>query len=158
MIGEAASAGGMAAAVVANQASPNTFGVVFAERAVCDVFLRQRTRGGSGQTAEYGDVYNPVDYDFTRAWSPLQNINNKQHYPAMMFQPADSDDRVVAAHSFKCLAQLQYSNPNNPAPMMMYLARAAGHTGAGLSTDSYTDETIAQHCFAELALGLKRTD
>ncbi|MCO5583327.1 hypothetical protein L7F22_037237 [Adiantum nelumboides] len=133
LIGEGASAGGMAAAVVANQAPP-------------------------GQTDEYGNVYDPVDYDYTRAWSPLQNINDKQHYPAMMFQPADSDDRVVAAHSFKCLAQLQYSNPNNPAPLMMYLARSAGHSSYGLSTDAYTDETIYQHCFAELALGIKRTD
>lgn len=156
VIAEGGSAGGMAVAAVANRAPPDVFGVIFPERAVCDVFLRQRSRNGAGQIEEYGDVNNATDFDTVLSWSPLQNVNNKQQYPAILLQPGDSDDRVVAGQSFKFLAELQYKNPNNPNPFMLFLARNAGHTSSGLSTDAYTTEMTYQQCFAEVSLNLKR--
>ncbi|PWN36373.1 alpha/beta-hydrolase [Meira miltonrushii] len=150
------SAGGMVAGAAANRAPEGTFGVVFPVRAVLDFFLRKRSRDGADQIEEFGDVDNPTDFDTIIQWSPLQNINKTRDYPAMLLLPGDSDDRVVAAHSFKYLAQVQADHPNNSKPLLMHLVREAGHTQMGLSTDTETIQGLHQLCVASLVLDLKR--
>lgn len=150
------SAGGMVVGAAANRAPQGTFGVVFPVRAVLDFFLRKRSRGGAEQIDEFGDIDNPTDFDTIITWSPLQNINKTLDYPAMLLIPGDSDDRVVAAHSFKYLAQVQTDHPNNTKPLMMHLVTAAGHTAAGLSTDTEIVQGLHQLCMASLVLNLKR--
>ncbi|PWN36371.1 alpha/beta-hydrolase [Meira miltonrushii] len=153
---EGISAGGMAVAAAANKAPQGTFGVVLPKRAVLDFFLRRRSTGGSLQIGEFGDVYDPTDFDTIIQWSPLQNINKTLDYPAMMLIPADSDDRVVPAHSFKYLAQIQALRPNNSNPLLMHLVRFAGHSTAGLSAQNRADEGLHQLCLISLTLQQKR--
>ncbi|MCO5599850.1 hypothetical protein L7F22_053957 [Adiantum nelumboides] len=152
------SAGGMVAGAAANRAPQGTFGVVFPVRAVLDFFLRKRSRDGAAQIDEFGDVDNPVDFDTILGWSPLQNINKTKDYPAMLLIPGDSDDRVVAAHSFKYLAEVQTDHTNNSKPLLLHLVTAAGHTLAGLSTDTETIQGLHQLCVASLVLVLKRAN
>lgn len=153
---EGISAGGMVVAAAANKAPQGTFGVVLPKRAVLDFFLRRRSTGGALQIGEFGDVYDPTDFDSIIQWSPLQNINKSLDYPAMLLTPGDSDDRVVAAHSFKYLAQIQALRPNNSNPLLMHLVRFAGHTNAGLSTQNAVNEGLHQLCLISLTLQQKR--
>lgn len=153
VIADGRSAGGLAIAAAANQ-DPSAFDVLLLQRAVLDYFLRKRSRGGSAQMDEFGNVDDPVDFDYIRAWSPLQNIPMKGNYPATFLTPGAGDDQVVPAHSFKFLAELQRDHPNNPLPLLMYLVDAAGHQGQG--ADSAMPEAARQQCFSQLALGLER--
>ncbi|PWN35002.1 prolyl oligopeptidase [Meira miltonrushii] len=156
VIGDGGAAGAIAITAAANQ-SPSSFGVLLGVRPVLDYFLRKRSRGGAEQTDEFGDVDDPVDFDYVRAWSPLQNIPTKGDYPAVLMTPGAGDDQVVPAHSFKFLAEVQHDHPNNPLPLLLYLVPNGGLDNYGHSTQSAVDEGSRQHCVAQLALGLERT-
>lgn len=155
VIAEGGAAGSIPIAAAANQ-SPSTFGLLLGGRPVLDYFLRKRTRGGPEQVDEFGDVDNPADFDYVRAWSPLQNIPTKGNYPAVFLTPGEGDDQVVPAHSFKFLAQVQHDHPNNPLPFLQYVVPGGGLDNYGSSTQSSVDEGSRQHCVAQLALGLER--
>ncbi|PWN35003.1 prolyl oligopeptidase [Meira miltonrushii] len=155
VIADGGAAGAIAIAAAANQ-SPSSFGVLLGVRPVLDYFLRKRTRGGAEQIDEFGDVDNPVDFDYVRAWSPLQNIPTKGDYPAVLMTPGEGDDQVVPAHSYKFLAQAQHDHPNNPLPLLQYVVPGAGLDNFGSSTQSTMIEGGHQICVAELALGLQR--
>lgn len=67
VIGHGGSAGAIAITAAANQVQ-SSFGLLLGVRPVLDYFLRKRSRGGSAQTDEFGDVDDPVDFDYVRAW------------------------------------------------------------------------------------------
>ncbi|MCO5589956.1 hypothetical protein L7F22_043925 [Adiantum nelumboides] len=153
---DGASAGAMAALVVANQAPQGLVNVVLAVRAVADYFMvALRSRIGSLQFSEFGNPNIPAEYDAIRAWSPLQNVDPKKEYPAMLLTPGQDDDRVSPAHSYKMIAELQYLHPNNKLPLLMYVAPGSGHTFAGSSTEGATLEAAHQFCLIEQALGIR---
>lgn len=58
-------------------------------------------------------------------------INWQSTYPGL--SPLD-DDRVVPLHSYKLIATLQHTLPNNPNPLLIRVDKKAGH-GAGKSTE-----------------------
>jgi len=58
---------------------------------------------------EFGNPDVPEEFEWVKSISPLHNIpTNPKTFPAILLTAADHDDRVVPAHSFKYLAQLQY--------------------------------------------------
>lgn len=149
------SAGGMAALVGGNQAREGLIGVVLPERTVADYFLLAlRSRIGEAQWSEFGNPNLPAEYDAIRAWSPLQNVQKKE-YPAILLTPGGEDDRVSPAHSYKMLAQLQYANPYNKLPLLMYIAEKSGHVFSNSDTNSIIAESSRQFCFVEQTLGIK---
>lgn len=156
VIGEGRLAGGLALAVVANQAAENTFGAIFPARAILDSFLLFRSPKAAAQTNEFGNVNDPTDFDYIYAYSPLQNVSPYHTYPAILLTPDDSDDQDVAAHSFKFLAELQFNHPSNPMPLLMHLFRSEGHMLNKLSRDNAITESLHQHCVAYLSLNLTR--
>lgn len=156
IIADGMSAGGLAAAVVARQASANIFGAILSDIAPLDFFLFTRSRAGAFQVEDFGDPYNATDFDVIRSWSPLQNIDpvKQKVFPPILVTPADSDIRVVPAHSFKYIAQLQASYPTSPNPLLMHLQKDAGHNVIDLSQDTAIKKYFYQHCFVQLALDL----
>lgn len=83
---------------------------------------------------EYGDViHNRTHFKYVQKYSPLHNVpHNLKQYPNMLVVTADHDDRVVPAHSYKFIAELQYrlgkKLPNTP--LMIRIDSNSGH-GAG---------------------------
>lgn len=58
---------------------------------------------------EYGNPDLPEEFQWVKGISPLHNIpKDPKTYPSILVTTADHDDRVVPAHSFKYIAQLQY--------------------------------------------------
>jgi len=66
---------------------------------------------------------------------------------------ADHDDRVVPAHSFKFIAQLQ-ADQGGPAPVLARIETRAGH-GAGKPTQKYIDEFADIYAFTLRNLGME---
>ena len=85
-------------------------------------------------------------FDYLHAYSPLHNISENKDYPAVMVTSADHDDRVVPAHSFKYIAELQEKNTGNN-PTLIRIAVKAGH-GAGKPTSMVIDEYADLWAFA----------
>lgn len=111
LIGDGRSAGGLAAAVVANQAPENLFGAMIPERGPYDMLRFTQFRAGAFQIPEWGNPADPAAFDWLRAYSPLHNVNSSRTYPMTILSVAAGDDRVPPLHSFKMISELQYSRP-----------------------------------------------
>ncbi|PWN33211.1 alpha/beta-hydrolase [Meira miltonrushii] len=135
---EGGSAGGIAMAAVANQAPASMVGLALPVRATCDVFeLELRTTVGDANKPEFGDVTTPEGFDAVRAWSPLQNVVPNKPYPAIFLTPGSYDETVVPSSSYKFVAELQHTNPNNALPFLMYVVQDKGHVPSTIIESSY---------------------
>ncbi|QCR24169.1 prolyl oligopeptidase family protein [Pontibacter sp. SGAir0037] len=105
---------------------------------VMDMLRFHKFTIGWAWVPEYGSSDNEAQFKNLYAFSPLHNIKEGVKYPATLVKTADHDDRVVPAHSFKFIAELQDKGaPGNP-----YLIRIdvrAGH-GAGKPTSLVIQE------------------
>jgi prolyl oligopeptidase len=118
---------------------PELFGATLPGVGVMDMLRFHRFTIGWAWKSEYGDPDNPKDFPFIRAYSPLHNLKLGTTYPATMVTTADRDDRVVPAHSFKFISELQYAH-RGIAPVLIRIETRAGH-GAGKPTS----KKIAEH-------------
>jgi len=103
-----------------------------------------------------------IDYPKTRrveqfrtlaAYSPYHNLKPGTHYPATLITTADTDDRVVPAHSFKFAAALQHAHAGN-APVLIRIETRAGH-GAGKPTTKRIEEIADLWAFLVRNLGME---
>ena len=74
-------------------------------------------------------------------------------YPAILTTTADTDDRVVPAHSFKYVATLQAADIGD-RPHLLRVETQAGH-GAGKPIDKVIDEVADRWAFAAHWTGLE---
>ncbi len=71
--------------------------------------LRYHTfTSGEGWAYDYGTANQTAEmFEYLLAYSPVHNVKQSVEYPATLVTTADHDDRVVPAHSFKFIAELQ---------------------------------------------------
>ena len=77
----------------------------------------------------------------------------KRAYPATLITTADTDDRVVPAHSFKFAAALQAMQAGD-APVLIRIETRAGH-GAGKPTSKLIEEIADQWAFLVKVLDMR---
>nr|XP_027196598.1 prolyl endopeptidase-like isoform X2 [Dermatophagoides pteronyssinus] len=141
--------GGLLAATSANQ-RPDIFGSTIAEVGVLDMLKFPLFTIGYAWKEEYGDViHNRTHFKYVQKYSPLHNVpHNLKQYPNMLVVTADHDDRVVPAHSYKFIAELQYrlgkKLPNTP--LMIRIDSNSGH-GAGKPVSKWIEEYTDKICF-----------
>lgn len=126
---EGRSNGGLLVGAVINQ-RPELFKVAFPGVGVMDMLRFHKFTVGWGWVVEYGSSDTTAHFPNLYKYSPLHNINSGVEYPAVMVTTADHDDRVVPAHSFKYIAQLQDARKVNKNPLLIRIDVKAGH-GAG---------------------------
>ncbi len=102
---------------------------------VCAVPLLDMVRYhlfGSGRTwiSEYGSADDEADFRTLHAYSPYHHVTPDTAYPAVLFDAADSDDRVDPLHARKMAAALQEASAGGP--VLLRIERNAGHGGADL--------------------------
>ncbi len=105
---------------------------------------------------EYGDPDNEADFQTLYAYSPLHNLKEGVEYPATMITTADTDDRVVPAHSFKFAAALQAAHQGDN-PVLIRIETKAGH-GAGKPTSKIIEEAADKWAFLVANLEMKPAD
>lgn len=118
---------------------PELFKVAFPAVGVLDMLRYHKFTVGWGWVVEYGSSEQSEEsFRNLLAYSPLHNLKDGTAYPATMVTTADHDDRVVPAHSFKFIAELQrrHSGPN---PVLIRIEKKAGH-GAGKPISKIIDE------------------
>jgi len=111
---------------------PELFSVAFPRVGVLDMLRFHKFTVGWGWVGEYGSSDNADQFKYIYKYSPLHNVKTGVKYPATMVMTSDHDDRVVPAHSFKFVAELQ-DKCKGPNPMFIRIETSAGH-GAGLPT------------------------
>ena len=128
--------GGLLIGAVMTQ-RPDLYKVALPAVGVLDMLRYEKFTIGWAWASDYGSNANAEDFKYLHAYSPLHNIE-KQAYPATLVTTGDHDDRVVPAHSFKFISELQHQHTGE-TPVMIRVAIDAGH-GAGKSTKEKINE------------------
>ena len=119
---------------------------------VMDMLRFHKFTIGWAWVPEYGSSDDAAQFKNLYAFSPLHNIKEGVVYPATLVKTADHDDRVVPAHSFKFISELQAKG----APVNPYLIRVdvrAGH-GAGKPTSLVIQEYADTYSFIYQNMGV----
>ncbi len=131
--------GGLLAGACLTQ-RPDLFKCVIPQVGVLDMLKFHRFTIGWAWKGDYGSSDNKEEFEYLLRYSPVHNVKSAQ-YPATLVLTGDHDDRVVPAHSFKFIAELQ-SNQKGDAPVMVRIDTGGGH-GSGkplaMQIDEYTD-------------------
>ncbi len=132
---------------------PDLYGAVLCHVPVIDMLRYHKFTLGHFWTPEYGNAEeNAEHFEFLYAYSPLHNVKEGTLYPPVIVTTADTDDRVVPAHSKKFIATLQAE----AAPYHPYLLRVetrAGH-GLGKPISKLIEERTDVWAFAVKVLGM----
>ena len=123
--------GGLLVGAVLNQ-RPDLFAAANPDVGVMDMLRFDRFTAGRYWIDDYGSPAREADWRVLRAYSPYHNIR-KAAYPAVLVTTADTDDRVVPAHSFKYAAALQAARLGD-RPQLIRIESRAGH-GSGKPTE-----------------------
>ena len=124
--------GGLLVGAVINQ-RPDLFAAANPDVGVMDMLRFDRFTSGRFWVDDYGSPAREADWRVLRAYSPYHNIRARAEYPAILVTTADTDDRVVPAHSFKYVAALQAAAIGD-RPHLLRVEAQAGH-GSGRPVD-----------------------
>ncbi|MCS7014574.1 MAG: prolyl oligopeptidase family serine peptidase [Gemmatales bacterium] len=126
---------------------PELFGACLPAVGVMDMLRFHKFTAGRYWVDDYGSPDNPEEFKALYAYSPYHALlrGGKRNYPATLITTADTDDRVVPAHSFKFAAALQAQQAGN-APVLIRIETRAGH-GAGKPTSKWIEEIADQWAF-----------
>lgn len=130
---------------------PDLFKVALPGVGVLDMLRYHKFTIGYAWATDYGTSENKEEFDYLRKYSPVHNVR-KQAYPATMVITADHDDRVVPAHSYKFISELQ-RNQTGPNPVLIRIDVNAGH-GAGKPLSKTIDEWTDVWAFVFQNLGM----
>ncbi len=120
--------GGLLVGAVMTQ-RPELFKVALPAVGVLDMLRYHKFTIGWAWATDYGTSEDSVHFHNLYSYSPLHNIKEGVNYPATLVTTADHDDRVVPAHSYKFIAELQRKH-KGPNPVLIRIETDAGH-GAG---------------------------
>jgi len=144
--------GGLLVGAVVNQ-RPDLFAAALPAVGVMDMLRFDRWTAGRYWVDDYGYPSKEADFRNLLHYSPYHNIRGGRDYPAILVTTADTDDRVVPAHSFKYTAALQAAEIG-PKPHLARIETRAGH-GSGKPTDKIIEETADLWAFAAKWTGLE---
>jgi prolyl oligopeptidase len=144
--------GGLLVGAVMTQ-RPELFGACLPAVGVMDMLRFHKFTEGRLWIDDYGSPDHPAEFKALLAYSPYHNLKPGTHYPPTLVTTADTDDRVVPAHSFKFAAALQYCQGGS-APVLIRIATRAGH-GAGKPTSKRIEEITDELSFLIKTLGMK---
>ena len=111
---------------------PDLYRVAFPAVGVMDMLRYHKFTVGWGWAVEYGSSDEEEHFKNLYSYSPLHNIKEGVAYPATLVTTADHDDRVVPAHSFKFIAELQEKHSGDN-PVLIRIETRSGH-GASSTT------------------------
>lgn len=131
---------------------PNLFKVALPAVGVLDMLRYHTFTAGAGWAYDYGTAEQSKEmFEYLKKYSPVHNVRKGVVYPATLVTTADHDDRVVPAHSYKFIAELQKKH-SGPNPVLIRIDKSAGH-GAGKPTSKIIEEATDRYCFTLFNMG-----
>lgn len=142
--------GGLLVGAVMTQ-RPDLFKVAIPGVGVLDMLRYHTFTIGYAWATDYGKSDDQTQFSNLIKYSPLHNVKEMK-YPATMVITGDHDDRVVPAHSFKFIAELQEKQIGNE-PVLIRIDVNAGH-GAGKPVSKQIEEAADIWSFVFYHLGM----
>ncbi|QTY26369.1 prolyl oligopeptidase family protein [Flavobacterium sp. CS20] len=120
---------------------PDLMKVALPAVGVLDMLRYHTFTSGAGWAYDYGTSEDSREmFEYLYNYSPVHNVKKGIAYPATLITTGDHDDRVVPAHSFKFVAELQAKQAGNN-PVLIRIETDAGH-GAGKPTSMVIEEIV----------------
>ncbi|RYU67542.1 S9 family peptidase [Aliivibrio finisterrensis] len=117
---------------------PELFKVALPAVGVLDMLRYHTFTSGEGWAYDFGtSAQNEEMFNYLLNYSPVHNVKEGVEYPATLVTTADHDDRVVPAHSYKFIAELQ-AKQSGDNPVLIRIDVNAGH-GAGMPISKSMD-------------------
>ncbi|PTP10324.1 S9 family peptidase [Vibrio splendidus] len=136
---------------------PELFQVALPAVGVLDMLRYHTFTSGEGWAYDYGtSAQNKEMFECLLGYSPVHNVVRGTDYPATLVTTADHDDRVVPAHSYKFISELQDKHEGG-APVMIRIDVNAGH-GAGMPLSKAIDLTADIYAFTLFNMGIESLD
>ena len=136
---------------------PELFQVALPAVGVLDMLRYHTFTSGEGWAYDYGtSAQNKEMFEYLLGYSPVHNVVRGSDYPATLVTTADHDDRVVPAHSYKFISELQDKHEGG-APVMIRIDVNAGH-GAGMPLSKAIDLTADIYAFTLFNMGIESLD
>ncbi|MEZ9445659.1 prolyl oligopeptidase family protein [Vibrio sp. 10N.222.54.F12] len=136
---------------------PELFKVALPAVGVLDMLRYHTFTSGEGWAYDYGtSAQNKEMFEYLLDYSPVHNVVRGVDYPATLVTTADHDDRVVPAHSYKFISELQDKHEGG-APVMIRIDVNAGH-GAGMPLSKAIDLTADIYAFTLFNMGIESLD
>ena len=135
---------------------PADYRAVVARVGIYDM-LRHETDFANGpyNIPEYGTIEDPAQFKATLAYSPLQNVEPRTAYPAVLMTTGENDPRVAPWQSRKFTAALQNAT-SSKQPILLLTRMNAGHGVGAPFSQRVGDTAIGLTFFAhELGLDVK---
>ncbi|HZN04306.1 MAG TPA: prolyl oligopeptidase family serine peptidase [Candidatus Polarisedimenticolia bacterium] len=133
---------------------PDLFGATLPAVGVMDMLRFDQFTAGRYWVDDYGSASDPATFPALLAYSPYHNIKAGTKYPPTLVTTADTDDRVIPAHSFKFAAAMQKAQGGD-APILIRIETSAGH-GGGKPTSKQIEEATDQYAFLVRTLGMEK--
>lgn len=145
--------GGLLVGAVMTQ-RPDLMKVALPEVGVLDMLRYHTFTAGAGWAYDYGTSEESEEmFKYILNYSPVHNVKSGTNYPATLVTTGDHDDRVVPAHSFKFVAELQ-DKQKGSNPVLIRIETDAGH-GAGKPTAMVIQEQVDLFAFTLYNMGFK---
>lgn len=144
--------GGLLVGAVMTQ-RPDLAAVALPAVGVLDMLRYHTFTAGAGWAYDYGTSEQSKEmFEYLLGYSPVHNVEEGVDYPATLVTTADHDDRVVPAHSFKFISELQ-DHHSGDDPVLIRIETKAGH-GAGKSTETTINEWTDEYAFTWFNMGV----
>ncbi|EHH2559194.1 S9 family peptidase [Vibrio parahaemolyticus] len=133
---------------------PELFKVALPAVGVLDMLRYHTFTSGEGWKYDYGtSEQSEAMFRYLLGYSPVHNVKEGVQYPATLVATADHDDRVVPAHSYKFIAELQ-DKQQGENPVLIRIDVNAGH-GAGMPLSKQIDLTTDVYAFTLYNMGIE---
>jgi len=134
---------------------PDLMQVALPAVGVLDMLRYHTFTAGAGWAYDYGTSEQSKEmFDYLKGYSPVHNVTKGTKYPATMVLTADHDDRVVPAHSFKFISELQDKQAGD-LPVLIRIDTNAGH-GAGKPVAMQIAEHVDVFAFTLHHMGFEK--
>ncbi len=133
---------------------PDLVKVALPSVGVLDMLRYHTFTAGGGWAYDYGTSDDSKEmFEYLKGYSPIHNVKKGVSYPATLVTTADHDDRVVPAHSFKFIAELQdkYQGDN---PILIRIEINSGH-GAGTPVSKLIEQSADVMAFTLFNMGVE---
>jgi prolyl oligopeptidase len=126
---------------------------------VLDMLKFHKFTIGWAWTGDYGSSDDKDQFEYLLKYSPVHNVKNFC-YPATLVITGDHDDRVVPAHSYKFISELQFKSSTcsggegNDEALLIRIDTNGGH-GSGKPLTMQIEEYSDIWSFVMHNLGMK---
>ncbi|MBS0383613.1 MAG: S9 family peptidase [Proteobacteria bacterium] len=131
---------------------PSEYRAVVSLVGIYDMLRAELWPNGQYNISEYGTVTKKPDFEWLRAYSPLQNVKPGTAYPAVLLITGVNDPRVAPWQSRKFAATLQAAS-SSQYPVLLLTRMNEGH-GVTASFSQRVGNTAATLAFFAGELGL----